>query len=68
MEGGVVILGIAGGLLGVIEPGFRPIAAGSVVLGAAVAVFLVWRRRSESRPTISRHARKESDGKPIEPQ
>ncbi len=45
MEGAVVALGIGAGLLGIIEPLFRPIAAGSIVLGAGVAAILVWRRR-----------------------
>ena len=61
MEGAVVALGIGAGLLGVIEPAFRPIAAGSIVLGAVVAAILVWRRRHESHPSISRHARGETD-------
>ena len=52
MEGAVLALGIAGGILGIIEPAFRPIAAESIVLGAVVSAILVWRRRSEShRPT-----------------
>jgi hypothetical protein len=65
----LVALGIGAGLLGVIEPLFRPIAAGSIVLGAGVAAILVWRRRGESHPTISRHANTDSDDhyKPIEP-
>jgi hypothetical protein len=68
MEGAVVALGIGAGLLGIIEPMFRPIAAGSIVLGAGVAAILVWRRRGESHPTISRHANTDSDThKPIEP-
>ena len=68
MEGAVVALGIGAGLLGIIEPGFRPIAVGSIVLGAGVAVILVRRRRAESHPTISRHAHTDSDAyKPIEP-
>jgi hypothetical protein len=68
MEGAVVALGIGAGLLGIIEPMFRPIAAGSIVLGAGVAAILVWRRRGESNPTISRHANTDSDiHKPIEP-
>ena len=37
MEGTVVLLGIGAGLLGVIEPAFRPIAAGSIAFGAIVA-------------------------------
>jgi hypothetical protein len=69
MEGAVLALGIGAGLLGIIEPAFRPIAAGSIVLGAVVAALLVWRRRGESHPTISRHAHTETDPpKPIEPQ
>jgi hypothetical protein len=68
MEGAVAALGIGAGLLGIIEPMFRPIAAGSIVLGAGVAAILVWRRRGESSPTISRHANTDSDThKPIEP-
>jgi len=68
MEGAVVALGIGAGLLGIIEPMFRPIAAGSIVLGAGVAAILVWRRRGESHPSISRHANADSDiHKPIEP-
>ena len=68
MEGAIVVLGIGAGLLGIIEPLFRPIAAGSVVLGAGVAAILVWRRRSESHPTISQHAEADRDTyKPIEP-
>jgi len=68
MEGAVVALGIGAGLLGIIEPMFRPIAAGSIVLGAGVAAILVWRRRGESNPTISRHANTDSDThEPIEP-
>jgi len=68
MEGAVVALGIGAGLLGIIEPMFRPIAAGSIVLGAGFAAILVWRRRGESNPTISRHANTDSDThKPIEP-
>jgi hypothetical protein len=68
MEGAVVAHGIGAGLLGIIEPAFRPIAAGSIVLGAGVAAILVWRRRGESHPTISRHADTDSDDhKPIEP-
>ena len=69
MEGTVVVLGIVAGLLGVIEPAFRPIAVGSIVLGAGVACILVWRRRRESHPSISRHARIETDAhKSIEPE
>ena len=68
MEGAVVALGIGAGLLGIIEPMFRPIAAGSIVLGAGVAAILVWRRRGDSNPTISGHANTDSDThKPIEP-
>jgi hypothetical protein len=68
MDGAVVALGIGAGLLGIIEPMFRPIAAGSIVLGAGVAAILVWRHRRESHPTISRHADTGSDTyKPIEP-
>jgi hypothetical protein len=68
MEGAIVVLGIGAGLLGIIEPLFRPIAAGSVVLGAGVAAILVWRRRADSHPTISRHAEADRDTyKPIEP-
>jgi hypothetical protein len=68
MEGAVVALGIAAGLLGIIEPAFRPIAAGSIVLGAGVAAILVWRRRGESHPTISPHADADSDSdRPIDP-
>jgi hypothetical protein len=68
MEGAVVALGIGAGLLGIIEPVFRPIAAGSIVLGAGVAAFLLWRRRGESHPTISPHANTDSDAHtPIEP-
>lgn len=68
MEGTVVALGIGAGLLGVIEPAFRPIAAGSIVLGAGVAGILMWRRRSGSHPTISRHSRTETDAhRPVEP-
>ena len=68
MEGTVAALGIGAGLLGIIEPMFRPIAAGSIVLGAGFAAILVWRRRRESHPTISRHADTDSDTyKPIEP-
>jgi hypothetical protein len=68
MEGAVVALGIGAGLLGIFEPMFRPIAAGSIVLGAGVAAILVWRRGGESHPTISRHADTDSDTyKPIEP-
>jgi hypothetical protein len=61
MEGAVVALGIGTGLLGVLEAAFRPFAAGSIVLGAVVAAILVWRRRHESHPSISRHARSETD-------
>jgi hypothetical protein len=69
MEGAVAVLGIAAGLLGVIEPAFRPIAAGSIVLGGIVAGILVWRRRRESHPSISRHPHKDTDApKSIEPQ
>lgn len=68
MEGAVVALGIGAGLLGIIEPAFRPIAAGSIVLGAGFAAILVWRRRGESHPTISRHANTDTDtSKPVEP-
>ena len=68
MEGTVVVLGIGAGLLGVLEPAFRPIAAGSIVLGAAVAGILVWRRRRESHPSISSQARSATDPRaPIEP-
>ena len=68
MEGAIVVLGIGAGLLGIIEPMFRPVAAGSIVLGAGVAAILVWRRRGESHPSISRHANTDSDThKPIEP-
>ena len=68
MEGAVVAIGIGAGLLGIIEPMFRPIAAGSIVLGAGVAAILVWRRRGESHPSVSRHANTDSDThKPIEP-
>ena len=66
MEGGVLALGIIAGLLSLIDPTFRPIGASAIVLGAVVAAILVWRRRSESHPTISRHARLEED-EPIEP-
>jgi hypothetical protein len=69
MEGTVAALGIAAGLLGVIEPAFRPIAAGSIVLGAGLACILVWRRRRESHPSISRHTRPEKDAhKSIDPE
>ncbi len=47
MEGAIAALGIGAGLLGIIEPLFRPIAAGSIVLGAGLAAILVWRRRGE---------------------
>ena len=68
MEGAVVALGIAAGLLGIIEPLFRPIAAGSILLGAGVAAILVWRRRGGSHPTISPHADADRDRyRPIEP-
>jgi hypothetical protein len=68
MEGAIVALGIGAGLLGFIEPMFRPIAAGSIVLGAGVAAILMWRHRRESHPTISRHAATDRDTyKPIEP-
>lgn len=68
MEGTVVLLGIGAGLLGVIEPVFRPIAAGSIVFGAVVAGILLWRRRRESHPSISRHTGSETDAhKSIEP-
>jgi hypothetical protein len=68
MEGAIAALGIGAGLLGIIEPLFRPIAAGSFVLGAGLAAILVWRRRGESHPTISRHAETGRDtSKPIEP-
>ena len=67
MEGAVVALGIGAGLLGVIEPAFRPIAAGSIFLGAGVAAILVWRRRREAHPSIS-HAQSERDApQSIEP-
>ena len=69
MEGAVVALGIGAGLLGIIEPMFRPIAAGSIVLGAGFAAILVWRRRRESHPSISRHTRhEEAAHKSIEPE
>ena len=69
MEGSVVALGIGAGLLGAIEPGFRPIAAGSILLGAVAACLMVWRRRRESHPSISRHAHVETEPhKPIEPE
>jgi hypothetical protein len=68
MDGAIVALGIGAGLLGIIEPMFRPIAAGSIVLGAGVAAILMCRHRRESHPTISRHADTDSDTyKPIEP-
>jgi hypothetical protein len=68
MEDAVVVLGIAAGLLGIIEPLFRPIAAGSIVLGAGVGAILVWRRRGESHPTISAHADTDRDRhRPIDP-
>ena len=68
MEGALVALGIGAGLLGIIEPIFRPIAAGSIVLGAGVAAVLAWRRRGEAHPTISRHADTNRDtDKPIKP-
>jgi hypothetical protein len=61
MEGTVVALGIGAGLLGVIEPAFRPIAAGAIVLGGIAACIMVWRRRGDSHPSISRHAHDETD-------
>jgi hypothetical protein len=68
MEGAIVAFGIGAGLLGILEPAFRPIAAGSIVLGAGVAAILVWRRRGESHPTISPHAGSDSETyKRIEP-
>jgi len=68
MEGAVAALGIGAGLLGIIEPMFRPLAAGSIVVGAGFAVILVWRRLRKTNPTISRHADTDSDTyKPIEP-
>jgi hypothetical protein len=68
MEGAIVALGIGAGLLGIIEPLFRPIAAGSIVLGAGLAAILARRRRRESHPTISPHADTDRDTyRPIEP-
>ena len=68
MEGGLVVLGIGAGLLGILEPAFRPIALVCIVLGAAVAGVLLWRRRRESHPSISRHAHPDADAPPkIEP-
>jgi hypothetical protein len=61
MGGAFAALGIGAGLMGIIEPVFRPIAAGSVVLGAGVAAILLWRRREESHPTVSRHADTDGD-------
>jgi hypothetical protein len=60
MEGGIALLGIAAGVLGVIEPLFRPIAAGTILVGAVTAIVLVWRRRRETHPSISRHANPEA--------
>ena len=56
MEGGIALLGIVAGILGAIEPLFRPIAAGMILVGAVTDVVLVWRRRRETHPSISRHA------------
>ena len=69
MEGAVVALGIGAGLLGFIEPAFRPIGGGAIVLGAIAACVMVWRRRRDSHPSISRHAHVETNGrKTIEPE
>lgn len=57
MGGAVAALGVAAGVLAVMVPVFRPIAAGSIVMGAAVAGILIWRHRRASRPSISRHGR-----------
>jgi hypothetical protein len=69
MEGTIVALGIGTGFLGLVHPGFRPIAIVALAFGALVAVVLVWRRGRESHPTISRHADHDSEAhKPIEPE
>ena len=66
MGGGVVVLGIAAGLLSVLVPGFWPIAVVSLVLGIGFAAILGWRRRSDRHPTISGHALGADDGNPVE--
>jgi hypothetical protein len=45
MSGAVFVLGIAAGLLSLLEPLFRPIALVTFVLGAVLAGALAWRNR-----------------------
>jgi hypothetical protein len=67
VSGALFALALTAFLLGSIEPGFRPLVVGSLVLGGLCAVVLVWQRRRGGHPSISRHASSREDPPAIEP-
>ena len=67
VSGALFALALAVFALTVIEPAFRPITIGALLLGGVAALFLGWRARRVRHPTITRESVELEDKRPIEP-
>jgi hypothetical protein len=67
VSGALFVLALTAFALGVIDPGFRPLAIGSVLFGSVVAVLLSWRARRVHHPSIAAHTPEPEEKRPIEP-
>ena len=67
MSGGLFALAILAFAMGAFEGSLRPLVLGSLLAGAAIAVWLGLRYRRDTHPTISHLDTKAGQGEPLEP-